>query len=422
MVSTKSKIIKWLGYVTVVSFVVFSLWRLTALFYGGLSFTFSKYFLIMAAFCGVFQFILAAVTRSMTWREIATLVLMALIALAVLIQISALPDIVDWQGRSAHSFLLAFTGFNFFWLFVGYGLQVIGRVPQCKWIALVLLLTVAILIIGVLHGDLVINYRDFEINMPGGERATHLTVGPSTFLLLIWVYALASGWVRMFAFIVTLPILFAIGGRADLVIYPIAVIAYEFLNKVSLPKLAVAMLILILGALVIVNLPFSVLDFGGVPRMIFADGIEPDSSYIARNIVLRSSLQELPKQAPVGDVSSIVVLFGSVGSFMHNLLSVWQFYGVVVFLLLVVLLISNIRRIRQLGADSTNALGVFGILVFVSACVGVIIAKSFVYPTLWVALGYCTGNFPSVGHNELRAFADTPTEKKYQQCEAKASR
>lgn len=374
--------------------VIYGLWQLAAVLYGVLPFHFAKYFVIVAAVSGVFHFCLRRINSTLSHRELLTILLLFTIVLAITFQLLFIPDVFETSGRSAQYYLVAATAFNFFWLLWGYALQLVGSVRKSNVIALALVLVVAALILGALDGSVVLQYRRFSDNIAGEFDLSHLTIGESTYLLLVASYALASGWAQPLIFCVTLPILFALGGRADVGIYVVSIVSYEWLRGAHGSKLIHVMIALALAIGVFASLPSSVLEDAGIARMIFVGGLGEDTSYAARHTFLIEDITSLPGQVPAGDVTQLVRYRGGVGTYIHNLLSAWQFYGLPAFALIVYLLLSNMGRIRRLARNAMDALGPFGVLVFLSAIVGAIVAKSVTHHILWLALGYCAGSVP----------------------------
>lgn len=407
----KSKISKWLWGVTAAGFVAYAGWRLAALFYGELSFQMSKFILAVPAFCGVLQFLLTKRKgKGLTKWEVASILLIVTIGFSVIMQILFLPDRFDMQGRSAHAYLVTVSVYNVCWLLAGYALQSIGVVRRSNWVTFTLLGGIVIVVINALHGGWVVDYSKFDANVGSGgdSYANHLVIGDSVYLLLIAAYALSSGWVRVLTFFVSMPVLFALGGRADLAIYTISTVGLEWFSGVRRSKFFHITMILALCAAIAACLPTTVLDKAGVSRMFFANGVGHDASYEQRELFFQTGVANLFEQAPVGDVSHLVIVNGSLGSYIHNLLSVWQYNGVLVFGMVALLLILNLRRLFRLARYSNDALGSFGVLIFLSSFIGVIIAKALVYPELWVTLGYFAGGLPSDVWS-VRAPVVTPT-------------
>lgn len=388
MVVKKDSVRRFLWRTAVAITVVHAFWQMVALFYGILPFEFSKFFLMIAALCGFFIFLIQRTNGFITKKEVLVVALVFTMLISVAAQMLLFPDVLSRGHYSAQKYLVVVTVFNIFWLLSGYAFRSVNGATNKQFLSFMIVSVVAFLIIVNLNGAVIIDYRKFDANVGLNTAANHLVIGESVYLILIACYAFSFAKYRIIIFLMSAPLLLSLGGRAELSLYVIAVVTYEWLS--GRKRSTTIQLLMLLGfcAGIILTLPASFLEATGISRMLFTQGISGDSSFVARESLLMSGIRDLPEQALVGNISYLVSVHGSTGSYVHNLLSVWQYYGFIAFALVVFFFLSNLKYVRLTARYTSNPLDRFGILLFISALVGVLVAKALTYPILWLAIGY----------------------------------
>ncbi len=67
--------------------------------------------------------------------------------------------------------------------------------------------------------------------------------------------------------------------------------------------------------------------------------LEGDASQQARNALLHVGLKRTLESPILGDYGGVIHEFGNLGSYIHNILSYWQTYGLLPFILAVLFFI-----------------------------------------------------------------------------------
>ena len=114
-----------------------------------------------------------------------------------------------------------------------------------------------------------------------------------------------------------------------------------------------------------------------------------------------------PEQLWIGDPTILATEMGSVGAYIHNLLSVWQVFGFFVFLALVVaIFIALFRMFKILRSVSNNPLFDSAALLLIYSVLSVLTTKNGGFWCLWFAVGLWFGakggqvaGFPAVGED-----------------------
>jgi hypothetical protein len=257
-----------------------------------------------------------------------------------------------------------------------------------SWIAsIVLFLIVAVPVAMGLHGGFVMDYSYYDSSRANSDP-NHLTINSFASPALVASFALAPGRFRYIVFVLGVVASFAMGGRADFGLFIFTAIIFWWTTSNSVSKLKyISMGLMALLGLVFA-MPSSFMSTSGVSRMLFAGGLSGDTSYVARVSFLYEDAPRLPSEAFFGNVSDLVKYHGSIGAYIHNILSVWQYYGVVVFLFVFCLLISHAVYVWRLRKSFMTATDKLGATILCYTFTGVLLAKAVPFPMMWIALGF----------------------------------
>lgn len=179
---------------------------------------------------------------------------------------------------------------------------------------------------------------------------------------------------------------FAGGGRASFYIGVGSILVYELLFVTARWRVAAFVLLgSALGALLALWLN---IDLEQVEKMLFLRGLEADSSFLERSDALERELKMFPAQAAIGDPGLIVKEYGSIGIYIHNILSAWQFCGSLPFVGLLALLLYLLPRVQSFAKADQSPMATFSTLCFIYAVIGSLVAKYVGFFHLWFALGF----------------------------------
>ena len=114
---------------------------------------------------------------------------------------------------------------------------------------------------------------------------------------------------------------------------------------------------------------------------------------------LSQSVRQNQLDAGIEDLSSVWILgdfmgdidenFGLRGNYIHNYLSFWRQFGFIPFLAFVVILLGCSFKIFKywIANKDVNGLPLFLFCFTVFALLEIILARSFVYPYIWMSIG-----------------------------------
>lgn len=312
------------------------------------------------------------------------MILMPLVSL--LLQATFGDDAIDFLGRSSFEQAFKIYILGVLWMLSG-AAMVSSRVRRSNEWAIGLALVLVLATLSSVQSGFVVGYNALSEAL-GVEDASHLSVGDSVMLATLVAYALSYGRIRLIVLSVCLVVLFALGGRSAFFALPVALLVYDVVIRKNGRELLIWAVGVgfLLGLYLIFEDALRSDDLAR--RMLFVGGLAEDGSALTRLEQLEIGLQNLPAQALYGDPSVLVREFGSLGFYIHNLLSAWQFYGVVFFGVFVIAIGMCVRSAcRVQGIEDEPALELFSILL-IYATVSVVVAKSVSFGLIWLAVGF----------------------------------
>lgn len=299
---------------------------------------------------------------------------------ATLSQVAYFVPLSDELGRASSTYLASSVAVAILWLLAG---VVVGSatLPRSGHSSLAIIAVAFGSVLFALDGGLVVNFG--RLSAESGFEINHLTVADFLLVCLFFAYAMGGRLMRA-AVLFCLPVvLFAAGGRSALII------GFASVCVVSLRQRRMTEVFLALAAVVVVVLSVAqTVDVSDplVSRMLLSDGLGEDGSVIERQEQFMRGLSELPSQALVGDVRAIALGAGSLGGYIHNGLSAWQFFGLPGFILLAVALMRALQHSWPSHA-ALDPSATLKALLAVNAIGGFLFAKSALHFSLWFALG-----------------------------------
>lgn len=295
---------------------------------------------------------------------------------------------MDIDGRSSISYARNFWFVGSLWLLAGAGIAA-ASLERSNALALMLLAVLLALLWFGSDGVFLINYGQLSADS-GGLRITHLTTSDYAVFCLAMAYGLSSGLGRVAVSLCALFILFALGGRAALFSFALAVLVMQIFVGQSRGSLRVLAGIVLGAVFLILYDYFGSLaqDSGASKDVLFSQGFGRDASVLERLEQIFLGFEDLGKQALFGDLSLVVRRFATAGGYMHNILSAWQFYGFLFFSLLVASLVYSLRFAYASHFWSDNSLHVAFHLLLVYVVISVLVGKAVTFYLLWLVLGY----------------------------------
>ncbi len=308
-------------------------------------------------------------------------------AISVAVQISLGIDAIDSDGLSALDYTVAMWVFNMFHFFAGAACNR-ASYKKSDIVAIVLLLLVVIPYITAPKAGLFFDYWLLR-QATGLENFTHLTISEWCVFFFVGAFAFASDKLRPIVIITSVICLFGMQGRSSTVFSLFTFLLFWLLTG----KKKVVFTYICVGAVAVILLLLSPAseqllseNDRALERMLLDS---EDSSLEARANIFWESLQYLPKMILYGDPSYIALEAGRMGSYIHNILSMWQFFGLAPFVLILILLTRSLLVMRnRLIKGNLSVMEEIACMLLIYASVSVVFSKSVVFYWLWFAVGY----------------------------------
>ncbi|MGQ3123092.1 hypothetical protein [Variovorax sp.] len=318
--------------------------------------------------------------------------------ISVILQNLLIDDRIDNDSRSALWFSTTTYLLAAIYFLIGAGLHG-ARFEKSNSLALLFL---GILVAGIyinLDGLPVLNFGQMSLQRSDEVQIDHLVIGEPAIFLVALALAFSGRKLRGVLFAVGLMCFFCMGGRTALISYAASVLVF-FLIRQSARRNAVvvglaAILILLAWAQISV---YS--DDPLVARMLISDGLEADESQIARNQIFSDGLSNLFQQSFIGDPTLIVEKSGTIGAYFHNLLSAWQFFGMIPFLATLFAIIYITAHIWKGRERLTSRADDFGVFLFFYCVISVVIGKAVNFYPFWLSLGFWLYRIQMSGFNK----------------------
>lgn len=207
--------------------------------------------------------------------------------------------------------------------------------------------------------------------------------------------AVKSKFSRLAVLATMIPLLFFMGSRADfgtfLILLPVAL-------SLTLSPLMQSMVYILGVILTAIGLLIIDLDKLTVSRHSQIFNLEQFTSLMARNEFFQWGMERLAASPLFGDYGGTLEVRGTIGSYIHNLFSVWQAFGFLPFIIYTALVVIVVfiaiflffKQGRQLDRQAQLV-----VMLGLITAIEVIAAKSLGWPHVALAWGLAAGYFQS---------------------------
>lgn len=319
-----------------------------------------------------------------------------LLVFVTALQLTLFTHYVDFYGRSSLQFLIENTLYAIFYIFIGFILIKLDILKDNKK-AILFLLATFFVIWNVSEGEGFINYYNLANNLgiSGEVEVNHMVLGPLFYFLFIFIYSLSKTWLKIFSAVIILYMLFVLGGRGDLILFLLSIVTLEIVKGLNVKRwMFILMAFFLVSTLFLLNFS-NMSDNDFISRMIISDGLKNDESYLERLQILEVGLRELPSQFFVGNISSLIKNHNNLGAYIHNFISIWQFYGFFIFLYIFFIFFYGVKYIKFLRDKNLLEMNYvkydFYVLILCSAIYGLLLMKAANYYIFWIAIGSIWG-------------------------------
>lgn len=301
-----------------------------------------------------------------------------------------------YNGESAFEAVLYSLISSLAWCLIGYVFYENRDNHLCiKPLMLISFLLLSVLL--GLDGSSVVSYK--SIIDRGGYADTkelnHLLLSDSSIILLFLALSYTAKNLVLFCFCISICILYMLGGRSALFLFCTAFLMVELIRMgKSFFRTArfFGLLILISFIALFVFLENSELS----SDMLLGGGLSSDGSFLLRLHQFQEGLKLLKEQVFIGNYGLVIKSFNSNGSYIHNILSAWQFYGFFAFSLLIYILQFQTRIIFKYRYQFKLNMDMFFMYIFSYALLSILLTKFIGFILLWFSLSYWAFRIPTL--------------------------
>ncbi|MFK8068874.1 MAG: hypothetical protein AB8D52_11565 [Gammaproteobacteria bacterium] len=303
-------------------------------------------------------------------------------------------DVYDLDGLPALEQVRNHLAFGTIWLFVGAAVSMHSSKHSDLIAFTILAIFCVAIVLGVQNtsGTFLIVYEHLQgaATESSDFKITHLSFSHLAIIIYASAYAFAQK-LRPIVFVLGALALFPLESRSAFFIGVVSILIFEFVSGRGARLLRVIAPIFVASIAAYLIVQADVIDFqdSRFQRMLIAFGLEEDGSALSRSEILSRSWKGLPDQFFFGDATLIVKEFGYVGDFIHNLLSAWQYFGFLAFVLIAIGLLSSLKqaRIATLRREQ-DAIKSMGFILLIYICIGITFSHFVAHKLLWFSLGF----------------------------------
>lgn len=326
------------------------------------------------------------------------ILIIAFITITPLLHLIFTENIIDNNGTSSHEYMITVTGIILPALMTGAAFAYFKNLSRFLILTLICtLITCTLYLVQTMNGGFFVDYYYLRSIRQDGIPINHLSLTES--LIFLFFMVLAIVWNKnkikwpILLFITFL--FFSLGGRVAFFSFLATVITFEFLTSKLEATLYRLPLILIAPLLFFIIFQDDLADNAYYNKLFFASGLENDPSYQARLELSDSFRNGFIDQFLIGNINTIIETNGSVGSYAHNILSVFQFYGLIPFTIIIYTYYYIFKNFISLKLYLSNSnFQIFASIILIYSFLSFFIGKALIFTPIWLAVGYWLMKIP----------------------------
>ena len=310
-----------------------------------------------------------------------------LLLMVSLIQLFSFPFIPNYSNAGTYIYLTIISQTIIqYWLFWIVGMNIV-KVWENKtfW---KLMIAAWLFISSVILWSAISNTVVFAIFLGGTQ--IYLMLADSFAVLSIFILCrLDNSKKELLLILISSICLFALFSRASF--YCFILTSIVFLYKKN--KIAMFSIIALSLTILFINLDNNSFTDNRMIRMIFGSY---DLSQSMREDQLEKGINSLTEAWLLGDfMGDVEESFGEKGNYIHNYLSFWRQFGFIPFLLMIIIAFFSFVKIfiYWWKTNNINGLPLFLFYISVFTLSEIILARSFLYPYIWMSIGGVSSYF-----------------------------
>lgn len=313
------------------------------------------------------------------------------VIIPTVLQSVILDNLTDITGRDTFDFMVVIGSLSLSWLCIGSVISDIEKINKsASYLILILLFYILYLLSSSMNNTILVDYYYLSELRADDIVIQHLSLTePLTYILFL---VLALGYTKKIKYVYMLLVtlmFFALGGRTAFFCLLLTLFIYELINSKLINFLLKIFLLFILTIFISF---FALVDFESnifLDKIFFSEGLDSDASYTSRMELFFDFFDGFLEQFVIGNPNFLINKYNNLGSYIHNVLSVFQFYGFFTFAIVIYnIYYISINIINHKIFRSKNSMDIFGVLMFIYAVLALLIGKAVNFGPFWFILGF----------------------------------
>lgn len=187
--------------------------------------------------------------------------------------------------------------------------------------------------------------------------------------------------------LVSIVVIYTLNSRSAFVFLTLVLLFFGYLMNNKFYKYSLFLLLTGTIYWIYMYIDLDVLQHMRMFSIFFGVDADVDGSAQARQHLVEINLKDIKNNWLIGNYGGQYEMFGLAGAYIHNVLSFWRQFGLFTFMGILGLLgILGMRSFRIIKKRREE--GYLLVLFTMYVALGIFLSKSYVYPTLWLLLGF----------------------------------
>ena len=228
-----------------------------------------------------------------------------------------------------------------------------------------------------------------------GLDISYLYLGDVFAIFSLLIIAMLDDYKKKIAlFMSSTYFLYLLGSRSSLYFFLVVFIVYLFkfffVRRKLFARIGLITVVLFGILIFVLSVDLNLVTDNRMLRIISSSNRVTDYSQIARNSILVAGIDNIKENWFWGDYLAEFRVRGGWGAYIHNILSYWEEYGIVVFIMFIYqclfTLVYNVRRFFSISGKVVE----FSTYIAIFCVLSVIFTRSYIYHYAWLAFGLTT--------------------------------
>lgn len=301
-------------------------------------------------------------------------------------------NMVDNSGIYSSNYLFVISSLIGFWLLTGGMLAYFHNFTKTTKALIIFSFCIGLYFIGKgTNGSYFVDYYYLRSIRMDSIPINHLGLTePLTYIFFLLISISFNNKLLKWLVILTVTLmLFSLGGRLAFFCFIATILIYEYFRMNLINYTFTIFISIITVTMLFILFSEKLISSSAYQKLLFSDGLEEDSSFQARLGFFQSARSNFLDQFLIGNANNIIEDHGYITAYAHNIISVFQFYGLIPFLIILTTYYYIFKvfikdRLYKLNSN----VEIFSCLLLIYSFFSVLIGKALVFTPIWTAIGF----------------------------------